>query len=100
VEQRGIEHAPPYARSVADRRGNDADQATKDDERRREVSASGAHDVDAVDAALAEALRAATIGARWDVVAQLARELEARRLARTGNVVHLSHERKRGAVKK
>lgn len=35
---------------------------------------------DSVSAALAEALAAATRAGRWDVVAQLARELEARRL--------------------
>jgi hypothetical protein len=37
---------------------------------------------DAVELALAEAIRGATAAARWDVVVQLARELEARRLAR------------------
>ncbi len=53
---------------------------------------------DAVEAALATALvEAATVG-RFDVVAQLARELEARRLARAGNVVLLNAvRRKEGA---
>ncbi len=39
-----------------------------------------------VDDALAEALRGAAAAGRWDVVALLARELEARRLASAGNV--------------
>ena len=50
---------------------------------------------DAVEAALAQALRKATTAERWDVVAQLARELEARRLARAGNVVILVPKRRR-----
>ena len=49
---------------------------------------------DAVEAALAAALQAATVAGKWDVVAQLARELEARRTAR-GGVVDLAVERKR-----
>jgi hypothetical protein len=44
---------------------------------------------DAVEAALATALVEAATAGRFDVVAQLARELEARRLARAGNVVRL-----------
>lgn len=50
---------------------------------------------DAVETALAKALESATAAQRWDVVAQLARELEARRLA-AAKVVTLA-ERKRGA---
>lgn len=46
---------------------------------------------DPIALALAEAARAA----RWDVVAALARELEARRLAAAGNVVALDSERRR-----
>jgi|SRR5580658_6020753 NADPH:quinone reductase-like Zn-dependent oxidoreductase len=65
-----------------------AKQTTQDDERRREVSASGGEAADAVESALAEAIRGATTGKRWDVVAQLAKELEAR-LARSANVVAL-----------
>jgi hypothetical protein len=45
--------------------------------------------LDAVEIALADALTTATKAERWDVVAQLARELEARRLARWTNVVVL-----------
>jgi ribosomal protein S9 len=44
---------------------------------------------DAVEAALARALMKAAEAGRFDVVAQLARELEARRLAREPNVVEL-----------
>jgi hypothetical protein len=44
---------------------------------------------DAVEAALANALAAAAAAGRFDVVAQLARDLEARRQARAGNVVLL-----------
>jgi hypothetical protein len=40
-----------------------------------------------VEVALAKALEGATAAGRWDVVAQLAKELEARRLAREPNVV-------------
>jgi hypothetical protein len=47
-------------------------------------------EVGAVDAALAKALEGATAAGRWDVVSQLARELEARRLAGMRNVVTLS----------
>jgi hypothetical protein len=52
-------------------------------------------DGDAVEAALAKALEGATSAGRWDVVAQLARELEARRLTRSGNVVALDTVRDR-----
>ena len=45
---------------------------------------------DAVEAALAKALGEAAAAGRFDVVAQLARELEARRMARMANVVPLS----------
>ncbi len=48
---------------------------------------------DEVEAALARALDRASEAGRFDVVAQLARELEARRLARAGNVVRLADER-------
>jgi len=47
---------------------------------------------DAVEASLARALDGATAAGRWDVVSQLARELEARRLAAAGNVVVLDAE--------
>jgi hypothetical protein len=40
-----------------------------------------------VESALASALAEAASAGRFDVVAQLARELEARRLARMGNVI-------------
>jgi hypothetical protein len=53
---------------------------------------------DPIEAALAEALRAATAAGQWTVVAQLARELEARREARAG-VVQLHAERARRGSK-
>ena len=53
---------------------------------------------DAVDDALAEALRAATAAGQWSVVSQLAVELQQRRLAKSENVVplHNSVARKSG----
>ncbi|HEV3191738.1 MAG TPA: hypothetical protein VGY54_14610 [Polyangiaceae bacterium] len=50
--------------------------------------------IDAVEAALAKALEGATAAARFDVVAQLAKELEARRLARAGNVTSFDAARR------
>ncbi len=47
---------------------------------------------DAVESALAKALEGATAVGRWDVVSQLARELEARRLATSG-AIDLAGER-------
>jgi integrase len=47
-----------------------------------------------LDVALAEALRGATAAGRWDVVAQLAREIEARRLATMPNVHVLAAKKK------
>lgn len=59
---------------------------------------SAAAPVDAVEAALKSALEGATRAGRWDVVAQLARELEARRTALTGgNVRALRPTRRNGA---
>ena len=52
---------------------------------------------DAVEAALANALAAAATAGRFDVVAQLARDLEARRQARAGNLVLLDEAQKSGA---
>jgi hypothetical protein len=45
-----------------------------------------------VEDALARAIEGAVSAERWDVVAQLAKELEARRLAASG-VMHLTDER-------
>jgi hypothetical protein len=79
--------------SVVDRRVNDANEATQDDQGRREVSASRLPETDVVVATLAEAIKRAASAERWDVVAQLVREVEARRIARTGNVVKLESSR-------
>ena len=51
---------------------------------------------DAVEVALADALQRAAISRRWDVVSQLARELEARRLARSSDKVVTLSDTKRG----
>jgi len=55
-----------------------------------------ARNSDRIESALAEALRAASAAGRWDIVAQLARELEARRLAGS-NVERLDVTKKGGA---
>ena len=64
----------------------------RSDVSRREGDRDGDR-VDPVEAALADALTKAAAAERWDVVAQLARELEARRLTRAANVVVLSRAR-------
>jgi len=46
-----------------------------------------------VEAGLVRALEGGAAAQRWDVVAQLAKELEARRLASAGNVVALDRAR-------
>jgi hypothetical protein len=58
---------------------------------------TGGGAVDEVEAALAGALSAAAAAGRFDVVAQLARELEARRLGRAGNVVRIDAARRPGS---
>jgi hypothetical protein len=51
---------------------------------------------DAIEEALAVALRTAVEEHQWDRVGQLTEELKARRLARASNVIVLDTERKRG----
>ena len=52
---------------------------------------------DAIEGALAEAIRGATSAGEWATVAALAKELEARRLARATNVVPIdSGKRSKG----
>jgi hypothetical protein len=51
---------------------------------------------DAIEEALAIALRSAVDEHQWDRVGQLTEELKARRLARAGNVVPLNSGRNRG----
>ncbi len=51
---------------------------------------------DAVEVALATALTSATVAQEWELVAQLARELEARRKARSGTVDLQAEREKRG----
>lgn len=52
---------------------------------------------DPVELALSDALTRASVAGQWEVVSQLARELEARRRAREGatNVVHLDDAKAR-----
>jgi hypothetical protein len=54
---------------------------------------AGETEPEGIEAALAMALVQAAAAGRFDVVAQLARELEARRLARAGNVIRLESAR-------
>ena len=88
------------ARKDAEERGGpptDAEVGQKDQSAAEGVTLPvtvGQPGTDVVEAALAEALRGATAAGRWEVVAQLARELEARREARAG-VVKLDSERRR-----
>ena len=50
---------------------------------------------DPVETALAKALERASVAERWDIVAQVAKELEARRLART-DAAHLRQDDRSG----
>jgi hypothetical protein len=52
--------------------------------------------LDAIELALSEALSEATRAQRWDVVAQLADELRARRLAKSANVISIEGARRNG----
>ncbi len=100
VEQRGIEHetvldvvdASTEDRDLTtlDTPPTDADEALNTDDLDRDLDRRGA-----VESALAKAIALAATAGRFDVVAQLARELEARRLARAGNVVSLDSARNR-----
>ena len=51
---------------------------------------------DPVEVALAEALKGATAAGQWSTVAQLARELEARRQAKAGTVDLAAARKRRG----
>ncbi len=77
---------------VAERPENDAKDTTQGDLKQRQVSAPAATCTDPVEAALAKALSEAAAAGRFDVVALLAKELEARRLA-CSNVVTLDAAR-------
>lgn len=94
-QSREVTGGPAKSEAVTDaeRRG------TPSTEEARAISACdlgepGAAGADAVEEALAEALRHAAQERRWEVVSQLARELEGRRLAkRDGNVISLDRRR-------
>jgi len=51
---------------------------------------------DAVEDALADALRAATAAGQWEVVTQIATELQARRIAKSTNVISIKGARRTG----
>jgi hypothetical protein len=53
-------------------------------------------DQDVIETSLARAIDKATDAGRFDVVAQLCRELEARRMARAGNVISIDSKRSKG----
>jgi hypothetical protein len=99
----GPNSSPRTSSSVVDRREIQGDPTTEDDAEPPRFLASGQEPpsvggvFDAVEAALAAAMCAATAAGRFDVVSQLARELEARRCARAGNVVRLEPSRGKGA---
>ena len=92
MELTGIESAETSTPSVVQGTEKQAAVATKAAPKQPAVSVSA---VD-VEEALAGALTAASAAGQWDVVAQLAKELEARRLARSGNVVALVAKARRG----
>jgi hypothetical protein len=85
VEQRGIEpsEGAGFTAIRVDSRGNDPPRG---DVSARERVAFGPSDLAAptVEDALARALERASAAGRWDIVAQLGRELEARRLRAAG----------------
>jgi len=85
VEQRGIEpsESAEFTAIRVDSRTNDPPRG---DVSARELVAFGPPDLEAptVENALAGALARASAAGRWDIVAQLARELEARRLRAAG----------------
>jgi hypothetical protein len=93
VEPTRIESGQAYALGVVD---------CKDEGKQGAASASPAWEalptMDVVETALAKALAQAAAAGRFDVVAQLARELEARRQARAGNVVRLDTARHKGGA--
>jgi hypothetical protein len=85
-------------REPAQRVVSDAQDATAAPAMTRAGDSPGTVCGDVVEAALAEALRRASDAGQWAVVAQLARELEARRLAAAG-VIDLVGARRRRARK-
>jgi hypothetical protein len=100
VEALGIE-AREIVRLAENRVDSRQDESARTDVSARSdvhVGPSAPRAVTAEDA-LARALALAAEAGRWDVVAQLARELEARRLAGASNVVRLDTSRGNGGAK-
>ncbi len=86
MEQRGIEPAES-AEFPAIRVDSCTNDPPRGDVSARDVVASGpikTGDIGTVEGALAKAIAQASAVGRWDIVAQLARELEARRLSAAG----------------
>jgi hypothetical protein len=86
IENGGSVRLAPYSRRL---------DPTRVDVSVRELVAFGPKE-STVEDALARAIEGAVSAGRWDVVAQLAKELEARRLAATG-VMLLADERAKRA---
>lgn len=93
VGQPGLETAESASSDEHSRTSSDETPGAMSESTRSHVDAEALGQTlgqkDPVEEALARALDAASAAGRFDVVAQLARELEARRLARTPNVVTL-----------
>jgi hypothetical protein len=88
-----VEGEPPSIQDAAGRKS--AVSGERRDSNHDSTSASVA--ANAVESALALALEKATTAGRWDVVVQLAKELEARQLARTApNVVSMARKGREG----
>jgi hypothetical protein len=104
VEALGIESASTPERSVVKSGEEQLENAPQGDAKRPEVSVSAApaegdtSGADPVELALAKALVQAADASRLDVVAQIVKELEARRHARARNVVTFDPERRKGSA--
>ena len=103
VEQRGIEHHGEASEVDVTREAvEDVDTDTTEASGPKSADAGPVDQpldrskeaFDAVEEALAKAITAAVGAGRFDVVAQLARELEARRMALASNVVALPVRRR------
>jgi hypothetical protein len=85
----GLKERPEHNANAHDS-GKQAGSDTRDDTNEHRSSPEGAPGelrIDPVEEALTKALEGATAAGQWTVVAQLARELEARRLARQSSAV-------------
>ncbi|MDE2104563.1 MAG: tyrosine-type recombinase/integrase [Patescibacteria group bacterium] len=83
---------PGYSAAISEVNGDEGPQQVADKSLMPGPLDAGLDALDVVEAALAKALGEAAAAGRFDVVAQLARELEARRLVRAG-VHHIGNRR-------